>query len=93
MEFEWDPAKNEENLRKHGIDFYEAQRAFLDPNRVVTLDVIHSLDSEKRYYCFGLIDSHVSTVRFTIRNGKIRIIGAGYWRQGKKVYEKENEIH
>ncbi|WP_198289313.1 BrnT family toxin, partial [Leptospira sp. B5-022] len=46
MEFEWDPVKNEENLRKHGIDFFEAQRAFLDPNRVITLDVTHSSDSE-----------------------------------------------
>ncbi|TGK10130.1 BrnT family toxin [Leptospira selangorensis] len=92
MEFEWDPAKNDENLRKHGIDFFEAQKAFLDPNRVITLDITHSSDSEKRYYCFGLIDSYVSTVRFTVRNGKIRIFGAGYWRQGKKVYEKENKI-
>ncbi|PKA14342.1 BrnT family toxin [Leptospira haakeii] len=92
MEFEWDSAKNDENFRKHGIDFYEAQKAFFDPNRVITLDVTHSSESEKRYYCFGLIDSNVSTVRFTVRNGKIRIFGAGYWRQGKKVYEKENKI-
>ncbi|TGK15711.1 BrnT family toxin [Leptospira fluminis] len=93
MEVERDPAKNEENLREHGIDFSEAQRAFLDPNRVITLDVSHSLDSEKRYFRFGLIDSYVSTVRFTIRNDKIRIFGAGYWRQGRKIYEKENKIH
>ena len=23
---------------------------------------------------------------------KIRIFGAGYWRKGKKIYEKENKI-
>jgi hypothetical protein len=30
------------------------------------------------------------TVRFTYGKSKIRIIGAGYWRKGKKIYEKEN---
>ena len=28
--FEWDEAKNQENQRKHGVTFYEAQHAFLD---------------------------------------------------------------
>ena len=23
----------------------------------------------------------------------IRIIGAGYWRKGKVIYERENKIH
>ena len=35
----------------------------------------------------------VLTVRFTYRDSKIRIIGAGYWRKGKKIYEKENGIY
>jgi hypothetical protein len=30
------------------------------------------------------------TVRFTWRAGRIRIIGAGYWRKGKKIYEQQN---
>jgi hypothetical protein len=33
------------------------------------------------------------TVRFTYRDDKIRIIGAGYWRKGKQIYERENKIH
>ena len=33
------------------------------------------------------------TVRFTYRASTIRIIGAGYWRKGKRVYERENQIH
>jgi hypothetical protein len=32
----------------------------------------------------------IITVRFTYRYGKIRIFGAGYWRKGKKEYEKKN---
>ncbi|MCX6136671.1 MAG: BrnT family toxin, partial [Ignavibacteriales bacterium] len=45
-----------------------------------------------RYYCFGKIDNTVVTMRFVYRNSKIRIIGAGYWRKGKQIYEKENKI-
>ena len=33
------------------------------------------------------------TVRFTYRGDVIRIFGAGYWRRGKAIYERENEIH
>ncbi len=36
--FEWDEAKNTLNLRKHGVSFYEAQHAFLDPRRVIASD-------------------------------------------------------
>ena len=35
----------------------------------------------------------VMTVRFAYRSGVVRIIGAGYWRKGKAVYEKENQLH
>jgi len=34
----------------------------------------------------------VLTVRFTYRNNRIRIIGAGFWRKGKDIYEKQNKI-
>jgi uncharacterized DUF497 family protein len=33
--FEWDPAKDAENQRKHGVSFVDAQLAFLDPSRVI----------------------------------------------------------
>ena len=91
--FEWDGAKNHENQRKHGVSFYEAQQAFLDESRVIAEDLNHS-QNEKRYYCFGLNEkgNGVLTVRFTYRSSRIRIIGAGYWRKGKKVYEQVNSI-
>ena len=87
--FEWDEAKNEANQKKHGISFEEAQKAFLDTKRIIALDKIHSTH-EKRFYCMGNVAGGVLTVRFTYRNGKIRIIGAGFWRKGKKVYEEKN---
>ncbi|NLD38357.1 MAG: BrnT family toxin [Desulfatiglans sp.] len=44
-------------------------------------------DDEKRYYCLGKVSDGVMTVRFTYRQNKIRIIGAGYWRKGKNIYK------
>jgi uncharacterized DUF497 family protein len=73
------------------VPFELAQYAFADPHRIIAVDTKHS-DAEKRYYCFGLVEKSVMTVRFTYRNKIIRIIGAGYWRKGKEIYEKENSI-
>ena len=87
--FEWDEAKDRANLEKHGVTFFSAQDAFMDTRRVIAEDQDHS-QNEKRYYCFGKVDGDVMTVRFTYRNSIIRIIGAGYWRKGRKVYEQEN---
>jgi len=90
--FEWDEIKNLENQKKHGLSFEDAQYAFLDSKRVIAPDIGHSQD-EERFYCFGKLDEAIATVRFTYRNEKIRIIGAGFWRKGKELYEKENNLY
>ena len=87
--FEWDPNKDLENQHKHGVAFTDAQYAFADPYRVIAEDANHS-DQEQRYYCFGKVGGGILTVRFTYREDVIRIIGAGYWRKGKVIYEQEN---
>lgn len=87
--FEWDAAKDRQNHAKHGVSFGEAQQAFFDPRRVIAEDLDHS-EREKRYFCFGRIGDGVMTVRFTWREGRIRIFGAGYWRKGKRIYEQQN---
>lgn len=89
--FEWDPEKDEANRTKHHVSFAEAQYAFVDPKRVIARDLKHS-GAEERFYCFGLVKGGVMTVRFTYREGAIRIFGAGYWRQGKVIYERQNQI-
>jgi uncharacterized DUF497 family protein len=90
--FEWDDAKDRVNQRKHGNSFSEAQYVFADPRRVIVHDLVHS-SNEARLYCFGRIGKGIATVRFTWRNGVIRIIGAGYWRKGKRIYEQQNQVH
>lgn len=79
--------KNDINIVKHGVSFFEAQLAFLDPKRIIAEDIEHSRN-EKRYYCFGKVDGAVMTVRFVYKARTIRIFGAGYWRKGRKIYEK-----
>lgn len=91
-QFEWDPKKDEENQDKHGISFTKAQFAFADPRRVIAEDLSHS-SNEQRHYCFGWVDGGVLTVRFTFRHDVIRIFGAGYWRKGRRIYERENQVH
>jgi uncharacterized DUF497 family protein len=90
--FDWDNDKDAENQQKHGVSFARAQYAFADPQRVIAKDITHS-QTEERFYCFGELDGGVLTVRFTYRASVIRIIGAGYWRKGKAIYERENKIH
>lgn len=47
----------------------------------------HDLDFYTAVLAF--LDPHrkIATVRFTPRKGRIRIIGAGFWRAGRKLYE------
>jgi uncharacterized DUF497 family protein len=86
--FEWDDAKDRINQAKHGVSFEVAQHVFLDPKRVIAEDLGHG-GKEQRFFCFGMVEGGVLTVRFTYRMRRIRIIGAGYWRKGKKIYEQE----
>lgn len=85
--FEWDEAKNQTNIEKHSVSFEYAKQAFSDPMRLTLHDSSHS-QTEDRFFCIGKTSDGILTVRFVIRNGIIRIIGAGYWREGKKRYEE-----
>ncbi len=58
---------------------------------MIAQDTAHS-EQEQRYYCFGRVGEGVLTVRFTYRADVIRIIGAGYWRNGKVIYDRENKV-
>ena len=71
--FEWDPAKNELNLRKHGLSFEEAASIFSGP----VLSGPDRHDGEEREKSFGLLGGAVVVcVIHTERNGKNRIISA-----------------
>lgn len=62
---------------------------FSDPHRLTIFDPAHS-DVEDRWFCVGKAGSKIITVRFTMRENKIRIIGAALWRKWRKIYEKRS---
>jgi hypothetical protein len=47
LEFEWDPAKADENLRKHGVAFEEALTVFADPLARIFDDHEHSTEEPR----------------------------------------------
>lgn len=88
-DFVWNAEREIANIEKHGIDFATASQAFLDPRRRTFKDSKHS-GIENRFYCIGMVDAKVITVRFVFRQGQIRIFGAAYWRKGVTYYEAQN---
>ncbi len=89
--FEWDREKETINVERHGVAFSDAVEAFLDPHRLIVKDSKHGT-GEIRYFCVGLVQGRIATVRFTLRNERIRIIGAGYWRKWRRWYEEKKEL-
>lgn len=85
--FEWDFGKEALNIQKHKVDFKIASLVFKDPKRLVYIDQKNSY-IEDRKFCTGKVDGKIITIRFVHRGSKIRIIGAGYWRKGARLYEK-----
>lgn len=86
--FEWDAEKDQLNYEKHAIRFEEAIQVFYDKQRIIYSDISHSTTTEQRWYCVGKIGENICTVRFVVRDDVLRIIGAGYWRKERKLYEK-----
>ena len=74
MNITWDPAKNRENRKKHGISFDDAKAVFQDPDRIDDFDDREY--DEERWIVIGLIGSAIIYVIYTIRDGGIRLISA-----------------
>jgi len=45
--FKWDPEKNKENIKKHGVSFEEARDVFYDDNALYLDDTNHSYGEER----------------------------------------------
>ena len=78
MRFDWNPAKDEANFKKHGVSFKTAITAFDDPWALVAADPKHST-TESREWLIGEADGgKVLVVVFTKRlQGQVcRIISA-----------------
>jgi len=74
MDFEWDEAKNEQNLRQRKLGFDEAARIFDGPF-LETTDTRKAY-GETRVQAIGLVNEEILFVTYTDRNGIRRIISA-----------------
>jgi hypothetical protein len=90
IQFEWDPAKAELNLRKHGVAFKDAATVFRDPLGITVFDPDHS-EEEDRFITVGFSgDGRLPTVGHTDRGERIRIINARELTQAEReAYEEE----
>ena len=85
MNFEWDPAKKEANLEKHGIDFQGVQSIW--DGTVVTFQSAQHHHGEVRYLAIGLYQGREIAVVFTRRDDRIRLISA------RRARKNEREIY
>jgi uncharacterized DUF497 family protein len=73
---EWDPAKAESNVRKHGVRFVEAVTVLSDPLSIHRFDAKHSA-SEPRFVAVGTsLTDRVLVVIYTDDGSTIRLLSA-----------------
>ena len=82
-EFEWDDAKRQTVLEKHGLDFIDAIKIFAGP--VLTARSNH--EGEERWIAIGLLDELEIAVIYTIRDDIYRIITA------RRARKKERDLY
>lgn len=91
IEFEWDAAKADANLRKHGVTFEEAASAFADPLSITIPDPLHS-EGEDRFVLLGR--SHTGRLLVVVhaeRGASIRVISArAATRKERKTHEEDH---
>ena len=95
LDFEWDPAKAQANLAKHGVSFAQAATVLADPLALTVFDAEHS-QSEERWFTLGLSSqgrllavAHTYTVTGT-DSARVRIISAREaTRSERQQYQNE----
>ena len=90
MEFEVDPAKAAQNLKKHKVSFEEAASVFGDAMAYTFADPDHSV-GESRWLMFGISSKgRMLAVIYTERRGKFRLISARVaTKHERKIYEED----
>ena len=88
MEFEWDEAKRESNLLKHGIDFVDVENVF--EGETVTIPDARLDYGEDRFITLGLLKGRVVVIVHTETADIIRIISARKATRNEEIsYFKE----
>ena len=88
MDFEYGPDKSDENRRKHGIDFEEAQELWKD---LALVELPARAADEPRWLLIGKIDRKHWSAVFTRRGENVRLISVRRSREDeRRIYESQN---
>ena len=90
MQFDWDSAKDAENIRARGIAFQEAAGVFTDPQRLDWTDTRRDYGEERRK-TIGQVGRLCLTVVYTMRGEVCRIITA--WPSSRRERSRYGQIH
>lgn len=71
MDYDWDEAKRLRNLRKHGLDFMDADLVF-EASLKITVDAAHAEDN--RYADLAEVNGRVLMLVYTLRQQTVRCI-------------------
>jgi uncharacterized DUF497 family protein len=82
VEFEWDENKRLSNVQKHGLDFIDAIDLF---DRRHAEGLARQVGGEMRWFVTGIVDGVFTTVIYTRRNEKIRIISMRGARKNERA--------
>ena len=83
MDIEFDPAKDEANIAKHGVSLAFGARVFDDPRRLA-LASIRPIDGEDRYKVLGLVDGKLWTAVHVVRGEAIRFLSVRRSNDGEQ---------
>jgi hypothetical protein len=75
VEYDWDPAKAQTNLRKHKVSFLIACEVFKDDLRLERPDT-SSEYGEERWIVIGRVEQMILFVVYTQRGKRTRLISA-----------------
>jgi len=85
MKFQFDHSKSASNLKKHGIDFEQAQQLWDDPNMV---ELAARSDDEQRSIVIAHFNGQYWSAIFTYRDDEVRLISVRRSRKGEvELYE------
>lgn len=84
--YEWDEAKRQANLKKHGYDFADADLVYENPAK---LTLFTARQDERRLLDIAIVELHgvILTLVYAIRGYNIRIISF------RKASRKERRIY
>ena len=83
--FEWDEAKSNENLSRHGLSFEDAETVF--SGRCVSFEDDRFDYGEQRFITIGLLEGRAVVVAHTMRSENVRIISM------RKASKRERTIY